>query len=205
MLTNTHSAKYPLAHIAKPMDVLEDCLCFGSDIGCALKKTISTSSLGPRFEEKSCKCVVNAFHGYSHNWACQKVNHPNVVTGLGLEDLETLERVFSASNAVAAVTRYTTAFHRRVYIDQFCQQWDEDKYLNLANMLYCNYVQALEIIKTDQPALQHVLETMGITTEEIQKWEEEEVHFIEELGHEPEGNVHAMAYIELLQGYRDAE
>ena len=39
-------------------------------------KTISTSSLGPHFKENGCKCVMNVFHGYSHNWACQKVNHP---------------------------------------------------------------------------------------------------------------------------------
>lgn len=88
----------------------------------ALCKTISTSSLGSHFKENNCKCVVNAFHGYSHNWACQKVNHPNIVAGLGLEDLEMLERVFSASNTVAAVTQYITTFHRRVWINQFIQQ-----------------------------------------------------------------------------------
>lgn len=187
------------------MDILEDRLCFGSDIGCSLQATIGSSSLGPRFKEKNCKCVVNAFHGYAHNCACQKLNHPNVITGLGLEDLETLERVFSASNAVAAVTRYSTAFHRRVYIDQFCQQWDDDKYLNLTNMIHGNYCQALDIINNDQPALDHVLQTMGITLEELEKWEAEEVKFIEELGNEPEGNVHAIAYIELLEEYHDAE
>jgi hypothetical protein len=71
--------------------MLEDNILFGSDIACLLKKTITSSSLGPKFEEKNCQCCVNAFHGYTHNWACQKENHPNVIKGLGLEDLETLE------------------------------------------------------------------------------------------------------------------
>ena len=72
-------------------------------------------------------------------------------------------------------------------------------------MLYSNYVQALEIIETDQLVLQHVLKTMDITLEEIKKWEDEEVQFIEELGHKPEGSVHVIVYIELLQGYHNAE
>ena len=42
---------------------------------------------------------------------------------------------------------------------------------------------------------------MSITLDEIEKWEVEEVQYIEELGYEPEGQVHVMAYIELLQEY----
>ena len=187
------------------MDVLDDCLLFCSDIACSLQKMIATSSLRPTFECKKCLCVVNAFHGYSHNWACQKVNHLNVISGLSLKDLETLEQIFSASNAVAAVTHYCTAFHRRVYIDLFCQQWDNDKYLNLTNMLYRNYVQVLDIIKNDGPAFNHVLATMNITMEQLEKWEDEEVQYIAELGHELEGDVHTMAYIKLLQELHAAE
>ena len=107
-LITLNRSKYLLTHVTKAMDMFEDCLLFGSDIGCSLQKTISSSSLVPHFKKKNCKCIVNAFHGYSHNWACQKVNHLNIITGLGIEDLETLERVFSASNAVAAVTHYST-------------------------------------------------------------------------------------------------
>ena len=41
------SAKYPLVHIAKALDVLEQDLLFGSDIGCSLRKTVAASSIGP--------------------------------------------------------------------------------------------------------------------------------------------------------------
>ena len=54
---------------------------------------------------------------------------------MGLEDLETLERVFSSSNALAGVTRYASAYWRRMYIELHFKQWDEDKYSNLATML----------------------------------------------------------------------
>ena len=62
-----------------------------------------SSSLGPKFRVKNCKCCVNAVHGYTHNWVCRKENHPNVIKGLGLEDLETLECIFSASNSVTTL------------------------------------------------------------------------------------------------------
>jgi hypothetical protein len=81
----------------------------GYDIGCVFQKTISSSSLGTRFTESKSRCCVNAFHGYSHNFACQTQNHPNVIDGVGIEDLETMERVFSSSNQVAGVTRYASA------------------------------------------------------------------------------------------------
>jgi len=96
--------KYPLAHIVKAMNMLEDELLFSSDIVCSLQKTIAGSSLGEIFKPQNCRCCVNAMHGYMHNWACQWENHPNIIKGLGLKDLETLKRIFSASNAVASIT-----------------------------------------------------------------------------------------------------
>jgi hypothetical protein len=72
-------------------------------------------------------------------------------------------------------------------------------------MLYQTYVQALDIINNDEPALNHVFTTMNITMGQIETWEVEEVQYIAELGHEPEGDVHAMAYIKLLQELCAAE
>jgi len=198
-------AKYPLAHIAKALDVLEDRLLFGSDIGCSLQTTIASSSLGPEFKRKECRCVVNAFHGYTHNWACQKENHPNVVKGLGLEDLETLERIFSASNAVAAVTRHATAYRRGVFIDMFFRQWDDEKYLNLATMLYNNYCQALDIIQSESIALKDTLRSLEISEADLESWETEEVTYFRTIGQEPEWDVHAVAYVELLQELRTTQ
>jgi len=145
---------------------------------------------------------VNAFHGYTHNWACQKENHPNVIRGLGLEDLETLERVFSASNAVAAVTRCATAYRRHVFIDMFFRQWDEEKYQNLATMLWNNYRQALDIVEHESVALADALRSLKITEADLERWEAEEVVYFKTLGQESEWDVHAIAYVELLQELR---
>ena len=96
--------------VSKAMDTFGSNLLIGYDIGWVFGGTILSSSLGTRFQESGSRTCVNAFHGYSHNYQCQCKNHPNNITGMGLEDLETLERVFSSSNALASVTRYVSAY-----------------------------------------------------------------------------------------------
>ena len=39
----------------------------------------------------------------------------------------------------------------------FFKQWDSNKYQNLGLMLYNNYVQALEILDTEQAALDEAM------------------------------------------------
>lgn len=76
--------------------------------------------------------VVNAFHGWAHNRLCQLQYHPLYRQGLGLEDLETLERIFSSSNAVARTVRHATQFHWMQAMDLHYRQWDEEKYQELS-------------------------------------------------------------------------
>ena len=192
-------SKYPLAITARALKTLGPRLLQGYDIGCVFKKTIASSSLGTKFEESKSRCCVNAFHGYSHNFACQTKNHPNVIEGMGLEDLETMERIFSSSNQVAAVTRYSSAYHRRVFIDMFLQQWDDDKYQNLASMLYNNYRQALSIIDIEGSAVEETTHALGINTSDLEAWHRQQVDFFETIGEESPWDIHAVTYVELLQ------
>ena len=92
------------------------------------------SSLGPKARELGLRMVVPAFHGHAHNRICQLGYHIQMSTGFGLEDLETCERVFAGSNAVARLTRHATPFHRRQFIDLYFQQWDAEKYENLGRI-----------------------------------------------------------------------
>jgi len=142
---------------------------------------------------------LNSFHGYAHNYGCQLKNHPNVIEGMGLEDLETLERVFSTSNMLASMTQYMSAFRRRVFIDMFFRQWDEDKYLNLGTMLLNNYKQALDIINIEGAALAEAKVSLGIREGDIEHWQKEEQLYI---GVEPEWDIFVVAYVEQLQKLR---
>src|SRR5882762_1550029 len=110
----------------------------GYDIGCSFKKTVEHSSLGPSAHEHNIRFVVPSFHGYAHNRICQLNHHPLYVTGFGLEDIETCERLFSSSNGLAPVTRYASAFHRHQAIDLFTEQWDTNKYQELCRFYHLN-------------------------------------------------------------------
>jgi len=100
------------------------------------------STVGVSAQHHGLRMVVPAFHGHAHNRACQLSFHILMSPGFGLEDLETCERVFSGSNAVARLTRHATPFHRRQSIDMHFQQWDKDKYSNLGK---CFLMQSLPL------------------------------------------------------------
>lgn len=185
--------------VAKALQVLGDRILIGYDIGCSFKSTVASSTLSSQAQAQAMRFCVNAFHGYSHSYSCQVNNHPNIIPGMGLEDLETLERVFSSSNQLAAVVRYSSAFRRRLAIDAFFQQWDEDKYLNLGTMILNNYKQALRILNEESIALEEAKKTLEIQPGDLEKWRNEEVAYIAELGKESEADVLAVAYVELLQ------
>lgn len=148
---------------------------------------------------------VDAFHGYAHNFACQTKNHPNGIQGAGLEDFGTIKRFFSASNAIAPVIRYASPYRRHVFLDLFFKQWDEDKYLNLATMIFNNYKQALGILASESIALDEAKRSLSISDDDLESWRAEEVDYFANVGKQSTWDVHAMAYVELLQKLRDTE
>lgn len=111
-------------------------IVIGYDIGCAFTGTASRSSLGPRIQARGLSFVVNAFHGYAHNRLCQTMFHILYRQGCGIEDLETMERIFSASNNVARTIRYASEFHWMQALDLHFRQWDEEKYFELSTFIY---------------------------------------------------------------------
>jgi hypothetical protein len=191
--------------VSKAMEVFGSHLLIGYDIGCVFGGTILSTSLGAKFQESGSRTCVNAFHGYSHNYECQCKNHPNNIVGIGLEDLETLERVFSSSNALAPVTRYASAYRRRLFIEMHFKQWNEDKYSNLATMLRNNYRQALDIINNDGHALDEAKRSLNVTDEQLDSWTVEQQEYFQTLGDEPQSKVQFLAYVELLQKLRNLE
>ena len=99
---------------------------------------------------------------------------------------------------------YATAYRRRQLIDLYLWQWDSDKYENLATWLYNNYVQARKIIDEETFALEHTMESLGIAgTQELDRWQAEELEYLQTLGKEEDYDVMAVAYVERLQELDD--
>ncbi|KAG1751475.1 uncharacterized protein EDB91DRAFT_1045516, partial [Suillus paluster] len=118
--------KYPLSMVNQALEVFGPNLLIAYDIGCKLLTIIATSSLSSKFAASNSYMCMDVFYGYMHNYAYQDQNHPNVIKGTGLEDFGTMEYIFSLSNHLASVIHYASTY--------------KDRYLNLGQMLYRNYV-----------------------------------------------------------------
>lgn len=196
------SAKYPLALLAKLQNVYPGSKLVGYDIGCAYKKTAAKSSFGPTLKAQF---VIPSMHGYAHNRACQLGHHPKYIMGAGLEDFEGCERVFSASNECARLSRHATTFHRLQSIDAHFKQWDTDKYANIGTFIRNNYRQALTIIAEFGDILSQLHTLKGSTETDLLRWFGEEVTYLASLTKEPESDTLAVGYVEALVAYQEAE
>jgi hypothetical protein len=220
-LTCVHRAKYPLAIVDHLLDTLGDDLAVGYDIGCTFESTLKGSKMvGAKAERQKLSSPLNAFHGWAHNRLCQLLNHPLFRQGLGLEDLEVLERIFSASNSVARCVRFASRFTWKQFLDLHFQQWDEDKYAELSmspslcenwnlifigNFLLDNYRQALRIIATHTPEVEALKDRLKISNEGIEGWRAEEIKFLQELKEEPESRELEVSYVQALLDKQEAE
>ncbi|KAJ3541684.1 hypothetical protein NM688_g6049 [Phlebia brevispora] len=203
MIRSGELAKYPLAILNKTLDTHEPRTMGGFDIGCAFASTVKNSSLASKFQQKEASLCVNAFHGYSHNYPCQLKNHPTVIEGMGLEDLETMERIFSSTNRLASVTRYMSPYRRSLFIETYLQQWDEEKYANLGTFIFNNIQQAWKVIKEDTATLEASMRNKGVTYAQLDEWEKEQQTFFGNLEKPPTYDMHAVTYVELLEELRE--
>ncbi|TFY56324.1 hypothetical protein EVJ58_g7712 [Rhodofomes roseus] len=107
------------------------------------------------------------------------------------------------SNHLASITCYASAYSRWLLIDEYFSQWDDDKYATLSKNIYDNFRQACDIINTETPALSKAMTTLGINSEDLKQWYEEERHYFKNIGKETPWDVHAMAYVEALKQLQD--
>ncbi|KAI6014150.1 hypothetical protein BKA83DRAFT_4473883 [Pisolithus microcarpus] len=200
MVQSGECAKYPLAVVSKLMTAFGDGLGGGYDIGCRFQTTIARSTLGPQAQVLNHTCLVGAFHGHAHRRLCQLSHLALYVEGLGLEDLETCERTFSKSNALASTVRYATAFHRQQAINAYFEHNDHfEVYANLTNFLFDNYKQALTIIHDSKTILPSLKRDLSIDDDSIfYKWLEEEKEYLEGLSREPPEETLHMEYWQRL-------
>ncbi|KAG1726792.1 uncharacterized protein EDB91DRAFT_1239604 [Suillus paluster] len=178
------SGEAPL--IDRLLDVCGADQAIGHDIACSSRKTIASSSIGAKAAELKLQVVVNA---------CQLRNHPLYLNGLGLEDLETCERIFASSNSAAVLIRHASPFHWMQYLDLHFDQWDVDRYTELT----------LQIIKTNMPLLDEFKRVQNITDLDFVNWRNEEYEYLSQVAVEPASDAVAVAYVEQLEKLRFAE
>lgn len=110
-----------------------------------------------------------------------------------------MEREFSGSNHLAPVTRFASAFRRRLFIEAYFRQWDEDRNLSLGFFLVENIKQAVKIINENTTSLHQTMRTLKISDSDMDRWVEEQIDFFDHIGHEEPYDPREMMYVELLQ------
>ncbi|KAJ6620823.1 hypothetical protein B0H10DRAFT_1791286 [Mycena sp. CBHHK59/15] len=191
--------KYPLAMVRHLLDKYGADIGIGYDIMCAFWKTLRRSSLSADVTAMRLRGVVPAFHGHTHNRACQIGWHPLYVDGVGLQDFEECERTFALSNHLASSTRLATVFHRQQQIEEHFQFHDQDKHALSGNFIYQNYRQALEKIALNREQLAELERSLGTTVEDYEKDHLEEVKYFESLRSEPAEIQRTADYMDCLQ------
>ncbi|EEB91292.1 hypothetical protein MPER_10373, partial [Moniliophthora perniciosa FA553] len=127
--------------------------------------------------------------------------HPQYLRGVGLEDFETCERLFSQSNNLASTTRFATAFHQRQIIQEHFDFNDEDRHTASGTFIYHNYRQATERLSTDRALLEECYEQMNLSPADCEGFlNAEREHFTKDFSDPPEVT-RVLDYAELLQKF----
>ncbi|KAJ7022152.1 hypothetical protein C8F04DRAFT_1272872 [Mycena alexandri] len=199
MVRSGELSKYPLAMVAELLDDHPRGVGVGYDIGCGFSTTLWNSPLGPKALLRNFCCLVGAFHGHAHNRLCQLRFLASYILGMGLEDLEGCEHLFSKSNAMAGSVRYSSVFHRVQTIRTYFEHVDtHEAYANLSKFIVDNYWQALEILE-GQSALRAAMTAAGIDdVSEFPARLEAEFKFLKSLTSEAEEDSLQMEYYQRL-------
>ncbi|KAF8170848.1 hypothetical protein K438DRAFT_1613611 [Mycena galopus ATCC 62051] len=199
MVRSGELAKYPLAIENALMDAFGKDIGFGYDIGCGHAKTLKNSPLGPKAKEHNFRMLVGAFHGHAHNRRCQLKYLATYVEGMGIEDLEGCERLFSKSNGLSRSVRYASVLHRKQTIRAYLAHVDTfDTYANLSTFLVNNYKQAVSILDTEK-SVKYAMAQAGVT-EEMMKTQKA---YLDGLSVEPEEETDQMEYYQQLVNLQD--
>ncbi|KAF8212930.1 hypothetical protein K438DRAFT_1565919 [Mycena galopus ATCC 62051] len=202
MVRSGELAKYPLAIENTLMDAFGKDIGFGYDIGCGHAKTLKNSPLGPKAKEHNFRMLVGAFHGHAHNRRCQLKYLATYVEGMGIEDLEGCERLFSKSNGLSRSVRYASVFHRKQTIRAYLAHVDTfDTYANLSTFLVNNHKQAVSILDTEK-SVKYAMAQAGVTEEMMKTRLEEEKAYLDGLSVEPE-ETDQMEYYQQLVNLQD--
>ncbi|KAG1833219.1 hypothetical protein DFJ58DRAFT_719455 [Suillus subalutaceus] len=158
------------------LDVCGADQAIGHDIACSSRKTIATSSIGAKAADLNLQVVLQ--------------NHPLYLNGLGLEDLETCEHIFTSSNSAAVLIRHASYFHWMQFLDLHFDQWDMDRYF---------------IIKTNTPVLEDFKQLHNLMDADFISWCNEDHDYLSKVATEPTSDAITVAYVEQLEKLQYAE
>ncbi|KIY44560.1 hypothetical protein FISHEDRAFT_51255 [Fistulina hepatica ATCC 64428] len=197
--------KYPIANTNYLIEIYGKHIGQAYDIMCKFMKTLHRSSIASKVKDSGLIGVVPAFHGHAHSRSCQVWWHPRYLDGVGLEDFEECERLFSLTNELASGTRMCSAFHRRQQIVEYLNFHDHDKYAAHGTFLFGNYRAALRIISDSGYRLSLLEERLHTSAIDYERYLQEERAYFQGLLKEPLEVSQRFEYLEALERLQKAE
>lgn len=170
------------------------------DIHCKTSKTVKRSPLRNLAVWCNYLPLIGMLHGFVHARACQLLFLMLYIVATGAEDGEGCERYFNVTNALAAITRHQSIFHRRQAIAEFAYYHDNfETYAKCSLFIYNNYKQALAIIAT-RAALAKSMKEAGIKDATVfYDWLLEEGEYLRSLSRVPLTETLEMEYFSKLE------
>ncbi|KAJ7309971.1 hypothetical protein DFH08DRAFT_719066 [Mycena albidolilacea] len=143
------------------------------DVGCVLDRSLNLYPiLSPDFRERV-SFIINAMHAYGHHWTCQIYYSPRFRLGVGLADLEGIERFWSRIRKLIGITRNQWNSRRIWMIDQYTAFVNDEGRDNLGDWITR---QQNKNLGPKQTAARKVLRECGVPVAELrQEWEAQKV------------------------------
>ncbi|KAG8939000.1 hypothetical protein FRC04_007139 [Tulasnella sp. 424] len=206
MVRSGELSKYWLATVHRLIDLYGGQLGIGYDIGCTAEGTARRSELlKEKFVASQSRFAVPAFHGWAHGRLCQLQTHIRSSEGFGLEDVETCERIFSALNGIASALRHSSKFTRHRFIAAHFENWNQEMQerlatfaMGLGHCLLTKYKAAVATLSAEKRVIEEYKAAHHLSNATIEGWIEDERKYLKELQAEPEYDVNAIHYVQLL-------
>ncbi|KAF7326540.1 hypothetical protein MSAN_02506900 [Mycena sanguinolenta] len=141
----------------------------GYDVACVTDHSfnlypILTEGLRPRVS-----FIINAMHVFGHQWVCQMVYSPRLRRGIGLTDLEGVERFWSRIRKLIPITCNQWNSRRIWMIDKYASFINEEGLDGLGNWIHR---QEMKNLAAKQAAAAKVLRECRVPEDELQsQWE----------------------------------
>ncbi|KAJ6505166.1 hypothetical protein C8R45DRAFT_817754 [Mycena sanguinolenta] len=143
----------------------------GYDVGCSTDRSLNLYPiLRPGLRERV-SFIINAMHSYGHQWICQLFYSPRLRHGVGVTDLEGVERFWSRIRKLIGMTRSQWNSRRIWTIDQYTAFVNEDGRDGLGGWITR---QQTKNVARKQSAALKVLRECNVPEAELrQQWEEQ--------------------------------
>ncbi|KAI5998306.1 hypothetical protein EDD15DRAFT_2386945 [Pisolithus albus] len=136
------------------------------DVGCVLSRSLSRFDILDQAVMSRLRFATTAMHAYGHEWACQLVYNPRLISGLGLSDGEGTERLWSRFIKLIGIERVSSRQRRIWLLDQHAAAIGYEMRTELGDWVRRRLKKG---VREQGSAAQEVLDNGGVSIAELKE------------------------------------